>query len=420
MPRTPPKAPKNRLYLDNAATSFPKPPGVAEAVANYMTEVGASPGRGAYAESRTGASVIADCRELIADLIGLPTPERIIFTLNCTDALNMAIKGVVFKALRGGRRPYLITTPLDHNSVLRPYNALAERGWADWSCLHADPESGLVDPDELRRAIRTETALVSLVHASNVTGVLQPIDELVKVCREAGVPVLIDAAQSAGHLPINMAELGADFLAFPGHKGLLGPLGTGVLAIRPGAETLLDTWREGGTGSASEQDTQPEDLPDRFEPGSHNTPAIAGLACALRWLHERGIDRIRAHELELIERVLDRLPEAQAAGYRLLGPPTSQQDPAQRVAVFSFAHESVDPHELADRLEHDHAVLVRAGIHCAPRAHETHATISTGALRLSFGPFNTPDDADRAMDALIEIEATLTRAPIPTSAPATG
>ncbi|TVS07889.1 MAG: aminotransferase class V-fold PLP-dependent enzyme [Phycisphaerales bacterium] len=410
-------APQNRLYLDNAATSFPKPPGVAEAVARYMTEVGASPGRGAYAESRTGASVIADCRELIADLIGLKTPERVIFTLNCTDALNMAIKGVVFKALRYGSRPHLITTPLDHNSVLRPFNALAERGWADWTCLHADPETGLVDPNDLRRAIRTETALVSLVHASNVSGVLQPIDELVKVCREAGVPVLIDAAQSVGHLQIDIAEIGADFLAFPGHKGLLGPLGTGVLAIRPGAETLLDTWREGGTGSVSEQDTQPEGLPDRFEPGSHNTPAIAGLACALRWLHEQGVDRIRAHELELIERVLERLPEAQLAGFRLLGP----QSPGQRVAVFSFAHESADPHELADRLEDDHAVLVRAGIHCAPRAHETHATISTGALRLSFGPFNTPDDADRAMDALVKVgEATLTRGPIPTSAPATG
>ncbi len=416
MPPAPPKTKKNRLYLDNAATSFPKPPGVAEAVARYMTEVGASPGRGAYAESRTGASVIADCRELIADLIGLKTPKRIIFTLNCTDALNMAIKGVVFNALRSGRRPHLVTTPLDHNSVLRPYNALAERGWAEWSCLRADPETGLVDPRDLRRAIRPETALVSLVHASNVSGVLQPIDELVTVCRKAGVPVLIDAAQSAGHLPIDMEKLGADFLAFPGHKGLLGPLGTGVLAIRPGAEHLLDTWREGGTGSVSEQDTQPDDLPDRFEPGSHNTPAIAGLAHALRWLHEQGVDAIRAHELELIGRVLDRLPEAQAAGYRLLGP---QHPTQQRVAVFSFAHESADPHELADRLEHDHAVLVRAGIHCAPRAHETHATISTGALRLSFGPFNTVDGADRAMDAMIEAAATVSCAQIPTSAPAT-
>lgn len=409
-------APKTRLYLDNAATSFPKPPGVAEAVVRYMTEVGASPGRGAYAESRIGASVIAECRELIADLIGLKTPERIIFTLNCTDALNMAIKGVVFNALRSGRRPYLITTPLDHNSVLRPYNALAERGWADWSCLRADLETGLVDPDDLRRAIRPETALVSLVHASNVSGMLQPIDELVTVCREEGVPVLIDAAQSAGHVPIDMSELGADFLAFPGHKGLLGPLGTGVLAIRPGAEDLLDTWREGGTGSVSEQDTQPDDLPDRFEPGSHNTPAIAGLAHALRWLLDQGVDAIRAHELRVIERVIERLPEAQAAGYRLLGP----EDPAQRVAVFSFAHETADPHALAGRLEHDHAVLVRAGIHCAPRAHETHGTLDKGALRLSYGPFNTTEDADRAMDALIDAATeTLSGSAIPTSAPAT-
>ncbi len=418
MPRTPPRVTptthQNRLYLDNAATSFPKPPGVAEAVARYMTEVGASPGRGAYAESRTGASVIAECRGLIADLIGLKTPERVIFTLNCTDALNMAIKGVVFRALRSGGRPHLITSPLDHNSVLRPYNALADRGWADWTCLHADPESGLVDPGDLRRAIRPETALVSLVHASNVSGVLQPIDELVEVCREAGVPVLIDAAQSAGHVPIDMEKLGADFLAFPGHKGLLGPLGTGVLAVRPGAEHLLDTWREGGTGSVSEQDTQPDDLPDRFEPGSHNTPAIAGLACALRWLQERTVERVRAHELELIERVLERMPEANAAGYRLLGP----EEVDRRVAVFSFAHDTADPHTLAERLEQDHAVLVRAGIHCAPRAHATYATLGAGALRLSFGPFNTPQDADRAMDALIEVGLEAT--PLsPTSAQAT-
>lgn len=394
-----------RVYLDNAATSFPKPPAVAEAMMRFMERNGASP-RGRFAEAREAGESLARCRERIRELINGESADHVVFTLNTTDALNLAIHGVVRPHLRSGRRPHVVATWYDHNSVLRPYNALAAEG-VEQTRVECDPETGLVDPEDVRRAIRPgQTVLVAVNHASNVTGVVQSVAEIGRVCREAGVPLLVDAAQSLGHIPVDVRAMGIDLLAFPGHKGLLGPTGTGGLYLRPGMEELVEPVRQGGTGSRSEEDVQPRMLPDRYEPGSHNTVGIIGLSEGVAWLLERGIGAVRRHEKALIEAVLDECGDL-PRGLRLLGPRSAEG----RVGVFSFVHESISATELADRLEREHGVLSRAGLHCAPLAHRSLGTApprGAGAVRLSVGPFVTVEDVVGAVRGLKEVCAGVT------------
>ncbi len=390
-----------RAYLDNAATSFPKPACVHEAMLRYATEVGASPGRGAYAESREGARLLDQCRSLVCDVIGADGPERVIFTLNTSDALNLALKGSVLHRIKAGADlpVHVVTTAMDHNSVLRPLNALEEQGLVEWTCVPADPRTGLVRASDVAAALRSDTALVAVVHASNVSGSVQPIAEIGRVCRERGVPFVVDAAQSVGHLPVDVRSMHIDLLAFPGHKGLLGPLGTGGLWMSASMPDRLESLREGGTGSRSESDRQPLDLPDKYEPGSHNTVGLVGLAAGLGWLMERGIDRVRAHEVELMEAFLEAAPREEH-GYRLLGPDSVED----RCAVFALAHEALEPASIAEELEAEHGILARAGVHCAPRAHETFGTHDRGgAVRLSFGPFTTLEEVRRACCGLRSI-----------------
>lgn len=386
-----------RLYLDNAATSFPKPKAVHEAMLRYATQVGASPGRGTYAESLEGAALIARCRRRLCELFNHPSPKHCVFTLNTTDALNMAIWGIVEHRGRAGcDEIHVVATQMDHNSVLRPFSELDALG-VRTTVVPADPRTGLVDPGAVIDAIEPATALVAVVHASNVTGVIQQVEPIAAACNAAGVPILVDAAQSAGHLPIDTQALGIDLLAVPGHKGLLGPLGTGALLIRPGLENEMATIRQGGTGSQSELAEQPRVMPDRFEPGSHNTPGIVGLSEGIAYLLERSVEAIRAHEVRLIERMLAALPQLEAAGYRMLGP----ADPAVRVGVFAFTHEQLSPAELAMVLETEHGILARAGLHCAPGVHEAMGTAATGgATRLSISPFTTIADIERTIAAL--------------------
>lgn len=405
---------RERVYLDHAATSFPKAPGVLDAMVRYARDLGASPGRGAYAEARASGELLWECRERIHRLIRGgrgPTredgPERVVFTLNCSDALNLAIRGAVCRAVRTTNAPaHVVTTAMDHNSVLRPLHELEERGEVERTIVAADPESGIVDADAVLRAVRGDTALVAVVHASNVSGSVQPVGQIGPRLRERGIPFLVDAAQTLGHIPLDVDDLGISLLAFPGHKGLLGPLGTGGLYLAPGMERLVDTVREGGTGSRSESDTQPTELPDRYEPGSHNAIGLIGLSEGVRWLLERGVDRVATHERALTREFLEgfeRAREASGGALRLLGPKTV----ADRVGVFSVALEGVEPAALARRLEEEFGVLTRAGLHCAPRAHETFGTRThprgesfAGATRLSVGAFTTMDDVRRATEAL--------------------
>jgi len=274
----------------------------------------------------------------------------------------------------------------------------------------ADPATGLIDPDDIRRAIGPSTRLVAVVHGSNVTGTVQDIGAIGRVCREAGVPLLVDAAQTLGHIPIDVRAMGIDLLAFPGHKGLLGPLGTGGLYIRPGLERRLATVREGGTGSVSESDRQPETMPDKYEPGSHNAIGIIGLSEGVAWLLDRGIESVAAHERALTRRFLDGIAgdgdDGLLPGLRLLGPP----DCAHRVGVFSIVVDGLAPGRLADLLEQRHGILTRAGLHCAPLAHQTFGRDPeatgpdhAGATRLSLGPFLTAEDVDVATGAIAEV-----------------
>ena len=422
-----------RIYLDNAATSFPKPEGVLAAMVEYATEIGASPGRGSYAESLRGAEVLSRCRERLCELFGGSSPEHVIFTLNCTDALNLAIHGLVkgaqrrepgkhrgagFPARENGRI-HIVTTAMEHNSVLRPCQELLGEhggrevrptgsshggrdarptGSVEITRVPADSE-GFIDPAAIAAAILPETCLVAIVHASNVTGTLQDIAAVGEVCRSRGVPMLVDAAQSLGHVPIDVEAMGIDLLAFPGHKGLMGPLGTGGLYIRPGLEDLIEPVRQGGTGSRSESDQQPRDLPDRYEAGSHNTLGIAGLLAGVEWLLERGVEAIRKHEFELMAEFFTCFP-GEASGYRLLGPGGL----AGRVGVFAITHDRLSPARLAGELEQRAGVLCRAGLHCAPGVHETMGTIGTGgACRLSVGPFISKADVRTACGCLGKI-----------------
>jgi selenocysteine lyase/cysteine desulfurase len=286
---------------------------------------------------------------------------------------------------------------MEHNSVLRPLNALAEQVGIEPEFLACDPSTGLVDPEDIRRAIRPETKLIACVHVSNVTGTMQPIAEVAALARQREIPCVIDAAQSAGHVPIDVQALGADFVAFPGHKGCLGPLGTGALYIRPGVDKGLATMKEGGTGTISEVAVQPETLPDKYEIGSHNAIGLAGLSAGIDWLLERGVPHLRRHDEQLCEQFLAATDGAE--GLTVYGP----RDVLRRAGVFSVNVAGLAPGQLADALEADFGVLTRPGIHCAPLAHETIGTHPTGTCRLSFGPFTTDDDVAHAAGALVEI-----------------
>ncbi len=383
-----------RIYMDNSATSFPKPDAVTEAMVRYAAECGASAGRGAYAEAKACERLLADARAKVAELIHAETPERIVFAMNCSEALMIAIRGLLNTA---GRGRHVLATAMEHNSVLRPLNALAEQVGIEPEFLACDPSTGLVDPEDIRRAIRPETKLIACVHVSNVTGTMQPIAEVASLARERGIPCVIDAAQSAGHVPIDVQALGADFVAFPGHKGCLGPLGTGALYIRPGVDKGLATMKEGGTGTISELAVQPETMPDKYEIGSHNAIGLAGLSAGIDWLLQRGVAHLRRHDEQLCEQFLADTDGAE--GLTVYGP----RDVLHRAGVFSVNVAGLAPGQLADALEADFGVLTRPGIHCAPLAHETIGTHPTGTCRLSFGPFTTDDDVAHAAGALVEI-----------------
>ncbi|MEE9404530.1 MAG: aminotransferase class V-fold PLP-dependent enzyme [Algisphaera sp.] len=383
----------NRIYMDHSATSFPKPQAVVDAMVHYQTHLGASPGRGAYAEAQKSAALLQTCRERINQLLHGESPDHVIFTLNTTDALNLAIRGLV--------RPgdHVVTTWLDHNSVLRPYNAMEQRGEIEQTRVACDPQTGLVDPQDIRKAVRPNTRLIACVHGSNVTGTLQPIAAIGKIARELAVPFLVDAAQTAGHVPIDVQADNIDLLAAPGHKGLLGPLGTGFLYIRPGVEKNMQTVREGGTGSRSDLDVQPDFMPDRFESGSHNAIGIIGLSEGVKYILDRGVDTLWAHEQKLIRQMIEGL--SGMTGLTLYGP----LGVADRCAVFSVRIEGCDDAlSLAQRLEQAFGLLTRAGIHCAPLAHKTVGTHAAGGTtRLSFGPFTTMQEVAYACDALKKI-----------------
>jgi len=381
-----------RIYFDNAATSFPKPENVYAAMDRYARTVGASAGRGAYQEALESGEIIDGCRKSIAELIHAADPRHIIMTFNCTDGLVLALKGML---TRRGR--HVVSTRMEHNSILRPLAALQEEVGIEATYVPADGE-GLVDPEAIRRAIKPNTAMIATVHGSNVCGSLQDIAALGKIAQEHGLYFLVDAAQSLGHLPLDVQELGIDFLAFPGHKGLLGPLGTGGLYIRPGLETILRPLKQGGTGSKSEIPRQPDFMPDRFESGSHNALGIAGLQAGADYIRQRGLTALRRHEEELCRRFLENtadIPRLTVYGPRAIN---------RRLGVFSVRIEGYEPSELAAILESRFGLLTRPGLHCAPWAHDSIGTLDKGGTtRFSTGAFTTIAHIEKATQALRQI-----------------
>jgi len=374
------------VYLDNAATSFPKPEKVYEAVLHAMRDVGASPGRGGDRRSLEAGGILFQARETAAGFFSISDSARIIFTHNATGALNLALQGT----LAAG--DHVITTSMEHNSLLRPLYALRNKG-VELSIVAAGPD-GVVSCADIRRALQANTRMIAVSHVSNVCGAIQPIGDLADLCREAGTLFLVDAAQSAGYLPIDVERLGIDLLAVPGHKGLLGPGGTGLLYAAPHIQ--LKPVIQGGTGSHSTAEEQPLIMPDSFEAGTHNLPGIAGLQAGMDFLLEQGLLAVHQQEQALLnqaEQALRIIP-----GVTIYGP----ADPSERCSVLSFTASGVDPALLSAELDHGFDIAVRAGLHCAPLAHRTLGTLPGGTIRMSPGWSTTSEEIAFFSDAVVQ------------------
>ncbi len=384
------------IYLDNAATSFPKPEPVYRGMEEFVRASGANPGRGGHRRAVEAEGMINDTRRLLARLLGVPRPERIIFGHNATDGLNMAIKGV----LRPG--DHAITSVLEHNSVSRPLNRLEQDGVITLTRVPATADH-LIDPDEIARAFLPNTRLVALTQASNVTGTIQPVGAIGRIVRERGALLLVDAAQSAGVVPIDLGRDGIDLLAFTGHKGLLGPTGTGGLVVGERAE--VRTWREGGTGGDSTRPVQPEEFPHRLEGGTPNVFGIAGLREGVRLLLERGVESILEHERGLIRTFLTSLKRPERLTWYGADRVIADRNGDGRVGLVSVNLPGLAPAEAGAILDEQFDIAVRPGLHCAPYAHRHLGTFPEGTVRLSAGILTTADDMRRAAAAFDEVGA---------------
>lgn len=375
-------------YLDNAATTWPKPPMVRQAMQTALERYGANPGRGGHAMAMKTAEEVYTCRETAAELFGLDDPTRVIFTSNCTMSLNVVIKGI----LGGGG--HAVVSDMEHNSVIRPLEALAERGVTYSTAVVSDDDPAQT-VENFRRCIRPDTRLILCTHASNVFGTVLPIGEIGRLAHRYGIPFAVDAAQSAGILPIHMQKDEIDFLCMPGHKGLYGPMGTGLLLCRE--ERQLHTLMEGGTGSRSLQKQQPDELPDRFESGTVNVPGICGLHAGLRWLRRRGIDTVARHETAVMCRFYDLVRNAPAI--RLYTPRPALH---RSVPLLSLNVRGLSSEETAAMLG-EQGIAVRAGLHCAPSAHAHAGTLPGGTVRVAPSAFTTVADVENAYKNLMKI-----------------
>ncbi|HDR5039328.1 TPA: aminotransferase class V-fold PLP-dependent enzyme [Bacillus anthracis] len=375
------------IYLDNAATSYPKPEEVYEAVLHHMKHAGANPGRSGHQLALEAGRGIFGTRELIASLFNIDNPMQIIFTSNATEALNLALKGVLKKG------DHVITSSMEHNSVLRPIKALEDIG-VENTIIKCDSD-GSLSPEDIKHAIKNNTKMVVLTNASNVTGTIMPIKEVGKITKEAGILFLVDGAQTAGIYDIDVKQMNIDLLALPGHKGLMGPQGTGILYIMEGIDVMH--FKEGGTGSKSEELTQPEMLPDRYESGTPNAPGIVGLGAGIEFILKESLDKIRNHEKQLTHYFIEELKKIEMV--KIYGP----KDAEKQGAVISINIGDEDSSEIAFILDKVFNIAVRSGLHCAPMAHKTIGSFEQGTVRFSIGYFNTKEDIDKAIEAIKNI-----------------
>ncbi|HZK24603.1 MAG TPA: aminotransferase class V-fold PLP-dependent enzyme [Oscillospiraceae bacterium] len=378
------------IYADHAATTFPRPPQVAEAMVSYIRDIGCSPGRGGYRRALNAARLVYETRTILADFFNVPQPEQIIFTPSVTYALNLVIKGL----LTAG--DHVLISSMEHNAVVRPLTRLAAERKISVERIACQAD-GTLEPNQIKRALRKNTRLVILTHASNVTGTIMPVYEIGEILAGTNTLYCVDAAQSAGTEEINFAELQCDYLAFTGHKGLLGPPGIGGLCLSERAAALTKPLVEGGTGSRSEEEQQPEFLPDKFESGTQNAPGIAGLAAGVKTIQQIGLTSIKQQKEELTAAFL----------YGLAGLPQIQvygtNDPSTTTATVSLNLQGVDNGDLSYLLEQGYGIMTRSGLHCAPLAHQTIGSFPVGTLRFSFGHQNTVEEVTEIILALGEI-----------------
>lgn len=376
----------NLIYFDNAATSWPKPEETLRAMDRYQRLVGGSPGRSGHRLSIEAGRIIMNTRESLARLFGTEYPFQIVFTKNATEALNMAMA----RFLSAG--DHVITSSMEHNSVMRPLRDLESRG-VELSVIPCSPR-GEMDPGDLSLAIKDNTKAIVLTHASNVTGAIMPISDVGNIAREHGLTFCVDAAQTAGSLPIHVEEMNIDLLAFTGHKSLFGPQGTGGLYIRKDLEKKIPPLLLGGTGSRSEFEQQPDFMPDRYESGTPNTIGLAGLGGGVTYILQKGVENIQTEEMMLTRRFLDGMKTI--GGVHVYGPDNT----AHWISVVSFNIDGMTPSEASLAFDEQFGIMCRPGLHCAPAAHRTIGTFPGGTIRFSFGYFNTPDDIDHALNAV--------------------
>jgi len=378
------------IYLDNAATSWPKPDCVPEAITRFLRDVGANPGRSGHRRANEAERTRFDAREAVASLLGVSDPLRIVFTLNATAALNIVIQGLL------PPDTHVVTTGMEHNAVTRPLRMLQQRG-VSISIAPCDRD-GKMDEAALDDLIRPETRLIVANHASNVSGTLLPIRRIGERARARSIPFLVDAAQTAGCLPIDLDADNIDLLAFTGHKSLLGPTGTGGVAIGSDFDiSRLPPLICGGTGSGSEHMEQPDFLPDKYESGTPNIVGLAGLAAGVGYVLDRGVDTIRAHEKRLARHLIAGLGRLRSV--TVVGP----RDPEKQIAVVSFVVAGVPCSDVAFALDEQFNILCRPGLHCAPLAHESLGTMPDGTVRFAPGPFTTVDEIDQALAAIVKL-----------------
>ena len=377
------------IYLDNAATTFPKPETVYTAMDRAVRETGASPNRGGYRQSLDAARILFEARESLADLFNVSDSSRFIFTHSATESLNLAVKGF----LKPG--DHVVTTTMEHNSLARPLHQVSDCG-VDLTWVSGD-EDGHVSIDSILKAVTPATRLVAMTHCSNVTGALNPVAEIGSILRSRGIRFLLDASQSAGSIPIDIPLMNVDLLAAPGHKGMYGPQGTGFLYIAE--DIVLKPLLVGGTGGSSTELSPPEDLPERYESGTHNIAGIAGLKAAADFIAATGIDNIQSHEMLLVSQLIEGLSLINAV--KLFNKDLAKP----RGAVVSFTLSGVDPSTISFILDRDFDIAVRVGLHCAPLAHRTIGTFPEGTVRVSPGFFNTFEDIDLFLAAMNEIAA---------------
>jgi cysteine desulfurase family protein len=381
------------IYLDNTATSWPKPPGVPAAMVRFLTEIGANPGRSGHRLSVEAGRIVYGAREAVARLFNAPDPLRVIFGQNATDAINLALHAVL------GPGDHVVASSMEHNAVMRPLRALQEKRGVALTAVPCSSTGGL-SVAAVHAALTPATKLIVLNHASNVVGTLLPVAAVGAVAQERDTLLLVDAAQTAGAFPIDMRADGIDLLAFTGHKSLLGPMGTGGLVI--GERVVPDRMEpltRGGTGSRSEHQTQPDFLPDKFESGTRNAVGLAGLHAGLAWIEERGLAAIRVREIALAQRLIDGLTRID--GVTVYGP----KDARLQTATVSFTVAGTETSDVGLRLDEEFGIMCRVGLHCAPAAHETLGTFPRGTVRFGMGIFTTEEEIDTALEAVEYVAA---------------